>query len=198
MKQKACLLVFDGLADWEPAHALCEINKSQKFDVLTVGFSDGPVTTMAGLKLTPEITLSDVNPGDAAIFIMPGGDMWQQTSSPNLIQLLHRLRDEAVPIAAICAATLEIARAGLTRNTCHTSNGKNYLKSMVPEYRDEDFYVNELAVADKNLITASGLGGLEFGREVIKRLGIYTEADTETWFRMFKNGTIPEQWAQEG
>src|SRR5436309_4682104 len=137
MKPKACLLVFDGLADWEPAHALCEINKSQQYEVLTVGFSDRPVTTMAGLKLTPEIALSEVSPSDTAILIMPGGDMWQQTSYPNLIKLLHGLRDEGVPIAAICAATLEIARAGLTHNTRHTSNGKKYLKKMVPEYRDE-------------------------------------------------------------
>ena len=29
MKNTAYLLIFDGLADWEPAHALCEINKSE-------------------------------------------------------------------------------------------------------------------------------------------------------------------------
>jgi putative intracellular protease/amidase len=196
MKAKAYLLVFDGLADWEPAHALCEINKSQKFDVVTAGFSGEPITTMGGLKLTPEVTLRGVNPGDTGIFIMPGGDMWQRTSYPNLINLLHRLRDEEVPIAAICAATLEIARAGLTHNTRHTSNGKKYVKAMVPNYRDEDFYVNELAVTDKSLITASGLGSVEFGREVIKLLGIHGEADT--WFRMFKTGIIPEKWAQYG
>jgi putative intracellular protease/amidase len=196
MKAKAYLLVFDGLADWEPAHALCEINKSQKFDVVTAGFSGDPITTMGGLQLTPRMTLREVNPGDTGIFIMPGGDMWQQTSYPNLINLLHRLRDEEKPIAAICAATLEIARAGLTHNTRHTSNGKKYVKAMVPNYRDEDFYVNELAVTDKNLITASGLGSVEFGREVIKLLGIHGEADT--WFRMFKTGIIPEKWAQYG
>jgi putative intracellular protease/amidase len=197
MKPKAYILVFDGLADWEPAHALCEINKSQKLDVVTVGFSDELVTTMAGLKLKPEITLSRVNPADTAIFIMPGGDMWQQTSYPTLISLLRRLRDEKAPIAAICAATVEIARAGLTHDTRHTSNGKKYLKAMVPDYRDENFYVNELAVTDKNLITASGLGSVEFAREVIKQLGIHSEADTEMWFRMFKSGIIPEKWAQQ-
>ncbi len=52
MKSKAYLLVFDGLADWEPAHALCEINKSEKFDVITVGLSDRSVATMGGLKLS--------------------------------------------------------------------------------------------------------------------------------------------------
>ena len=189
------MLVFDGLADWEPAHALCQINKSQKFDVVTVGFSASSVTTMGGLGLTPDITLGEVDIGKAAIFILPGGDMWQEETHPDLIHLLHRLREEDVPIAGICAATLEIARAGLTHQTHHTSNSKKYLKSMVPEYRDEDFYVTELAVTDKNLTTASGLGSLEFGREVVRTLGIHNEADTEMWFRMFKTGTIPEKWA---
>ena len=197
MKPKAYVLAFDGLADWEPAHALCEIKKSGKYEVLTVGFSDRPVTTMAGLKLTPEADLNAVDPSNTAIFIMPGGDMWQQTSHSNLINLLHKLKDKSVPVAAICAATLEIARAGLTRETHHTSNGKNYLKKMVPEYKDEAFYVSDLAVADGNLITASGLGSLEFAREIIRRLKVHSESDTEAWFQMFKTGIIPERWAQE-
>ncbi len=33
---------------------------------------------------------------------------------------------------------------------------------MVPQYQDDDFYVDELAVTDKNIITASGLGSIAF------------------------------------
>lgn len=191
MKPKAYLLVFDGMADWEPAHALCEINKSQKYDVVATGFSDKQVTTMGGLKLISEITIRDVNPAEACIFIMPGGDMWESYSDEGLINLLHGLHAENVPIGAICGATLEIARAGLTRNVRHTSNGKEYLKTMVPDYRDEEFYVDGLAVSDDNLIAASGLGSVEFGREIIKQLGIYNEDDTKLWFDMFKHGVLP-------
>lgn len=196
MRLKAYLLVFDGLADWEPAHALCEINRSQKYEVVTVGFSPDVVTSMGGIKLTPDITLSGMNPAEAAIVIMPGGEMWQQKSRPELVSLLHQLNEGNVLIAAICAATLEVARAGLTHRTRHTSNGKKYLKKMVPNYQDESFYVDELAVTDKNLITASGLGSLEFGFEVIKKLKVHSEADTKMWFEMFKRGIIPPKWAQ--
>lgn len=191
MKRKAYLLVFDGLADWEPAHALCEVNKSGRFDVVTVGFSGEPVSTMGGLRLTPEVTIGEVNPAAAGIFVMPGGEMWEQKSDENLINLLHRLHAENVPIGAICGATLEIARAGLTHGTRHTSNTREYLKAMVPDYGDADFYVDELAVTDKNVITASGLGGVEFGREVIRQLGIYDEVDAQVWYEMFKHGALP-------
>src|SRR5215470_3292937 len=116
MKPKAYFLVFDGLADWELAHALCEINKSGKFEVVAVGLSDNPVTTMGGLKLNSDITLDGVSLAEASIFMLPGGDMWERESHEDLKTLLRRLHAEKVSIGAICGATLEIARAGLTRN----------------------------------------------------------------------------------
>jgi putative intracellular protease/amidase len=191
MKPRAYFLVFDGLADWELAHALCEINKSGKFEVVSVGFSDKPVTTMGGVKISPDITLDDAKPDDAAIFMLPGGDMWERESHENLKTHLRRLHADDVPIGAICGATLEIARAGLTRDIRHTSNSKDYLKTIVADYSDEGFYVDELAVTDRNIITASGLGCVEFAREVIRQLNIYSEADTQIWFAMFKHGVYP-------
>lgn len=191
MRPKAYFLVFDGLADWELAYALCEINKSAKFEVVSVGFSEEPVITMGGLKLRPDITLDEVTSGEACIFMLPGGDMWEQESHENLKLLLHQFHAANIPIGAICGATLEIARAGLTRNIRHTSNSKDYLKAVVADYGDDDFYVDELAVADKNIITASGLGSIEFAREVIKELKLYDEADTQLWFEMFKHGVLP-------
>jgi putative intracellular protease/amidase len=191
MRPKAYFLVFDGLADWELAYALCEINKSAKFEVVSVGFSEEPVITMGGLKLRPDITLDEVTAAEACILLLPGGDMWEQESHENLKLLLHRFHAAKITSGAICGATLEIARAGLTRNIRHTSNSKDYLKALVADYGDDDFYVNELAVADKNIITASGLGSIEFAREVIKELKLYDEADTQLWFEMFKHGVIP-------
>ncbi|HKQ74333.1 MAG TPA: DJ-1/PfpI family protein [Blastocatellia bacterium] len=191
MKPKAYFLIFDGLADWELAHALCEINKSGKFEVVSVGFSDQSVTTMGGLKLSPDIKLDKLKSVEAGIFMLPGGDMWERESHENLKTLLRRVHADKVPIGAICGATLEIARAGLTRGIRHTSNSKDYLRTMVADYGDENFYVGELAVTDRKIITASGLGCVEFAREVIKQLNIYNEADTQTWFEMFKHGVYP-------
>ncbi len=191
MKPKAYLFVFDGLADWEPALALCEIRKAGKYEVLTAGHSREPVVTMGGLKLLPDIAIEEVEPRDTAIFIVPGGNRWEEGPDQKLAELLRRLHAENILIGALCAATLEIARAGLTSGLRHTSNAKSYLKKMVPQYKDENFYVDELAVTDHKIITASGLGSVEFAREVIRELGIYSEAVTQMWFGMFKNGVIP-------
>jgi putative intracellular protease/amidase len=191
LKPTVHLLVFEGLADWEPAHALCELRRSGKFDVLAVGFTRQTITTMAGLKVVPDLTLDEVKPQDSALLILPGGDMWQEQSQPVVESMLRRFHEEQVLIAAICGATLEIARAGLTRGVRHTSNALSYLKSMVPDYRDEAFYVDELAVSDQGIVTASGLGGVEFAREIFHLLKLYDDADLRTWYDMFKNGLLP-------
>jgi putative intracellular protease/amidase len=191
MKPIVYLLVFDGLADWEPAHALCELRRSGKFDVLTAGFTRQTITTMGGLKVVPDLTLDQVKAQDSVLLVVPGGDMWQEQSQPAVESLLRRFHDQEVPIAAICGATLEIARAGLTRGIRHTSNALAYLKSMVPDYRDEAFYVDELAVSDQGVITASGLGGVEFAREIFGLLKLYDDSDLRTWYEMFKHGLVP-------
>ncbi len=194
MRLKTCLLVFDGLADWEPALALCEINKSGNFYVVTVGFSDRPIATMGGCRVIPDLTLDTMHPDEVAIFIMPGGEMWEQGPNEDLIKLLHQFHSKGTIIAAICGATLEIARAGLTRGIVHTSNSKSYLHSMLPGYEDDEFYVDKLAVTDKNLITASGLGSVEFACEIVRVLNIYSSEETLELFNMFKHGVIPARY----
>jgi putative intracellular protease/amidase len=195
MKPKAYLLVFDGLADWEPAHAFCEISKSGKFEVVTAGLSGQSITTMGGLKLQADVALGEVDPSQAAFFMLPGGDMWPKNSFAELKHLLHRMHDQGVLIGAICAATLEIARAGLTRGIRHTSNSRAFLKATVPDYNDDSFYVDDLAVTDQKIITASGLGSVDFAREVVRELGIYSPSDTAIWFDMFKRGLVPASMA---
>jgi putative intracellular protease/amidase len=198
VKPRVCLLAFDGLADWEPAYALCEINKSGKFDVLTVGFAAEPIITMAGLRLVPDTTLGAMDWADAALLILPGGEMWESGPAVDINPLLQNLHKQNVAIAAICGATLQLARAGLIRGRRHTSNSLDYLKAMVPGYRHESLYVNELAVTDGSLITASGLGSVEFARDILRYLRIYNDEDMALWFDMFKRGLLPEAHRSKG
>lgn len=56
MKNIAYLLIFNGFADWEPALAICEINKQPGYKTITVGFTKEIVTSMGGLRIVPDIT----------------------------------------------------------------------------------------------------------------------------------------------
>lgn len=195
MQKTAYLLVFDGLADWEPAHILCELRKSGQFAVKTVGFSPEPVVTMGGVTILPDVTLDKIQAAETAVFILPGGRLWEQQGNERLQALLRDFHAQDVPLAAICGATLEIARAGLTQAVRHTSNIPEYLQGLVAGYSDLDYYVNEFAVTDQNIVTANGLGSVEFAREILKLLGVYDEADADAWYGMFKHGIYAPQVA---
>jgi putative intracellular protease/amidase len=185
-------MAVDGFADWEPAHALAELRRSGRYDVVTVGVTDAPVTSMGGLTVLPSTTVASVDPADVAAFIVPGGDRWQDAPlEPELIELLHRLDGADVPVAAICAATVAIARAGLLKGRRHTSNGLAYLRQHVPGYSDADHYVDLPAVRDRQLITASGLADVEFARELFEELEVLPASVRGEWAEMFRSGRLP-------
>jgi len=55
--------------------------------------------------------------------------------------------------------------------------------------------VNDFAVTDQNIVTANGLGSIEFAREILKLLDVYNEADANAWYGMFKHGIYAPQVA---
>lgn len=188
------IIVADGFADWEPGYALAEIRRSGGLAVTTVGFTTAPVTSMGGLRVLPDIALADVQPDAVRLFVLPGGDLWEdETAYPRaeLERMLGRLRASGRPIAAICGATVAVARAGLLDDVRHTSNAKDYLIEKAPEYRGASLYQSDLAARDRGLITASGLAPVEFAREIFAELEVFSASDLELWFEMFKHGRLP-------
>ena len=194
MSEKAVyLLLIDGFADWEPAHAIAELRRHGGFRLETVALTKDAVTSMGGMRVLPTRTIGDVNPADVAVLILPGGDRWESAPiEPEIEELLHRLDRAGTPLAAICAATTAIARTGLLRGRRHTSNGLAYLQQHVPAYAEAANYVDTPAVRDRGLITASGLGDVEFARELFEELGVLSESDRELWSRIFRSGRMPE------
>ena len=73
MGPRVHVLVFDGLADWEAAHALAELRRSGGLEVVAVGFTMDAVTTMGGLRVLPDLALAAVVPSDVRLLLLPGG-----------------------------------------------------------------------------------------------------------------------------
>ena len=187
------LLVVDGFADWEPAHAVAELRRHGQYRVESVGLASAPVRSMGGLSVLPSTTVAKVDPTDVAVFILPGGDRWEHVPlEPELVQLVKRLDEQRVPIAAICGATIAISRMGLLRGRRHTSNGLEYLRSHVPGYDEMAHYVDAPAVRDRGLITASGLGDVEFARELFEELDVLSAEDRAAWALIFRSARLPE------
>jgi putative intracellular protease/amidase len=187
------ILVFDGFADWEPAHALAELRRSGNRSVRVVGFDGKPVTSMGGLRVGPDMTLPEIRPAEVEILILPGGDFWEGSyPEDELNRVLTDVINSDVPVAAICGGTLALARAGLLNDRRHTSNMPGYLAEHSPRYSGDALYETVPAVNDRGVITASGLAPVEFAREIFRQLKVFSAADDDLWFDMFKHGRLPE------
>jgi putative intracellular protease/amidase len=191
MTTSAHLLAVDGYADWEPALALCELRRSGGADVTVVGFTRDPVRSMGGVPVQPHRALDEVRPEDVSLFLVPGGELWEDASShpcAELSALLRKLESAGVPIAGICAGTIALARAGLLDDRAHTSNLPGYLSAHAPTYRGAERYVGGLAARDRGVVTASGLGYVEFAREIFAELDVLTPEQRDWWHGVYKTG----------
>jgi hypothetical protein len=66
-------LVFDGFADWKPAHALDELRRSGKHAIVTVGVEARPVVSMGGLCVLPDRLPTQVDLAAIGLLLLPGG-----------------------------------------------------------------------------------------------------------------------------
>jgi putative intracellular protease/amidase len=79
-------------------------------------------------------------------------------------------------VAAICGATMAPANAGMLDERRHTSDNLGALQAICHGYSRAEFFVDEPAVCDVDLITAAGTAPLKFARTVLDRLGVFSPA----------------------
>jgi len=188
MEKRTCyLFVFNGFADWEPAHVTTTLSQYSGFDILTFSVDGKALCSMGNLNVQPDFSLAEVTDKKIDLLLLPGGTIWEQDGNGEIIPLVQRCFEAGVTVAAICGATLSLARAGVFEKVKHTSNGLDYLKKQVPFYGNEKDYLNQPAVADKNVITANGAAMLEFSYEVFKHFNAFPEKDLNFWFKLYKS-----------
>lgn len=185
------LAVYDTFADWEVGHATAHIRNGSfqiepgRFDLKTVGPTTGPVTSMGGMRVLPDLALADLDPADSAMLILPGADSWDgspETLAP-FTRAARAFLDAGVPVAAICGATAGMAREGLLDERPHTSAVADYLAAT--GYKGGDHYRDEDAVRADGVITAGPTHQVEFAREVFAELGLYRPEVLDAWYRLF-------------
>jgi putative intracellular protease/amidase len=186
----AYVLVNDGYADWEPASALAELRRSFGFSVKGMGLTAQPVVSMGGLKVVPDIALSEFVPGSAAILILPGGDFWTTGEIPAVSKAVQSMAALGRPVAAICGATLALAHCGLLDDHLHTSNGKDFIGKYVSSYRGAQHYRAAQAVRDRSIITANGLAPFAFAAEIFRVLAPERKDDVDMYESLYSRGLL--------
>jgi len=189
MPKTVHVAAYDTLADWEVGYAVAHIRGTfgqhvpGRYEIRTVGPSLAPVTTQGGMRLLPDLALADLVPADSAMLILPGASSWETGANAAFARTARAFLAAGVPVAAICGATGGLAREGLLDDRDHTSSAPEYLAAT--GYGGAGHYRDVAAVSDRDLITAGPTAPVEFAREVLARLEIYTPDVLAAWYRLF-------------
>lgn len=191
MTETVHMAVYDTLADWEVGYATAHINKPSwqarpgRYRVVTVGQGREPVTTMGGARIVPDVSLDELAPDDSAMLILPGADTWLGGDNQPFAMAARRFLEACTPVAAICGATAGLAMEGLLDDRRHTSNAAEFLQAF--GYGGAHHYVDEPAVTDGDLITASGTMPVAFAGEVLARLEAYEPSVLASWLKLYRD-----------
>lgn len=181
----------DTLADWEYAYLTAEVTRAEqlqpgRYALVFAGDGRAPVTSLGGLTITPTADLDDLAAmAGLAAFVIPGADTYAE-GHERLLATIPRLLDAGVPVAAVCGATLLLARGGFLDERAHTSNAKVFLESS--GYAGADRYVEAPVVTDQGITTGSGVHPVAFTAEVFRVTGLYPDAITAPWERLYDTG----------
>lgn len=187
--------IMDNMAEWELADILqafsmqSQLSQSKvAFKVVTVGATTDPITTLGGLTILPEITVSDMSEDKVVALLLPGGDNWAMETNQPILDKAELYLSKNILVGAICGATLALSNRGILNQYHHTSNSSYYLKMFSSNYSGEALYHNTNSYCDKNLITANSASGLDFAKDIITALQVYPQDVIEAWYQYFKVG----------
>lgn len=197
MEKTVYLYIGEGFADFEPAIAIDMISKTntaipkkREYEIMTFGREKTPVKSLAGLTVIPKKDFSGVDISAAAMIILPGTIELMTSDIPEMTNLVTDCRKNNIPVAAICGATVFLAKIGCLDTIRHTSNGPGYLKMMAPGYRGERNYVHAPCISDRGIITANPFGHEEFAREIFRSLDLMAPEVLEVVYQGYRKGYV--------
>lgn len=93
-------------------------------------------------------------------------------------------------VGAICGATLALADYGILDKFKHTSNSLEYLNFFSKNYAGQSSYVCSNSVLDRNLVTASSAGSLEWTKNILKSLNVYSDKKITAFYNYYSTGNV--------
>ena len=173
MAKRLAIVLTEGYADWECGVLMATARHECGAQTMVLKPGGKGVTSLGGISITPAGAAEDVSPDGFDVLVLCGGTIWQSGEAPDLSAPVGRFIDAGKPVAAICDATLELARLGVLDDRAHTGNFSGQMKAVVPAYRGEALYRDQpQAVHDRGVITASGAAPVSFAREILDAIGV--------------------------
>ncbi len=159
MKRVICLLE-DGFEEIE-AIAPLDLLRRAGVEVVMAGVPGRQVTGKCGVTVVADALLADVSADGFDVLFLPGGPaVTKLRGNGSVIQLIRSFHESDRLIAAICAAPLLLADAGILngkRFTAHSSTSGELPGNS-----------GERVVLDGKILTSRGAGtALDFGLELV-------------------------------
>lgn len=167
-------------ADWEIALLTAVARSFLGVEIVTASPEGAPVTSMGGLRVTPDLAYAGLDPEGFDALVIPGGMSWEKGAAPDLAPLVHAFRNRRKLVAGICAAASALAGTGILDEVAHTGNALAAHQS-VPGYGGSARYRDQpQAVSDDGVVTAPGTAPFTFTVAILKALDLWTpEAEAE-------------------
>ncbi len=177
------ILIYPGFVNFEVVFAAKFL--SSKGKVITIALEDKEILSHEGFLYKPHEVISNINKEDVDILIIPGGYPDPILNNSQVNELIKYMDANNRLIAAICAAPIHLAQAGILKDRKYTTtlNTKDY-----PQIFPIEGFVNEDVVVDGNIITSTGLAYMEFAVEICKKLNLVaSEEEAEKVIKHYKN-----------
>jgi 4-methyl-5(b-hydroxyethyl)-thiazole monophosphate biosynthesis len=157
-----------GFEDLE-AVTIVNLLRRAGIEVVTVGLQPGLVVGARGIPMQPDAVLDDVLDRDFAMIALPGGMPGAENlkNDARIQSLLKKMAGSGKYTAAICAAPIALAQAGLLDGKRATSYPGFIEKMNIPGGR----FTSESVVVDGKVVTSRGPGtAMDFALELVQLL----------------------------
>jgi len=192
MQKEVLLFLTDHWADWEVCHATVGIGFSKDYDLKTIALDKSPKVSIGGLRTEIDYALNDYQSFDnLAMIILAGGFSWGENRFDEIANFIKKARAGNTPIAAICGATLFLAKQGFLNDVKHTGDTKEYFDEILADentYTGQKHFTEAQVVNDGGFITANETAALEFAREIFLVLKTDVEEGINGWYEYHKKG----------
>lgn len=150
------------------AVAIIDVLRRAELEVVVAGLGAGPIRGSHGISIETDAELDDVDVESLTAVCLPGGmpGTTHLAQDERILAIVRRMHEQGRPTAAICAAPMVLAQAGIVTGVDVTSH-----PSVVDRLGAAHFVDGPRIVESGHIVTSRGPGtAIEFALALVRRL----------------------------